>query len=87
MSADKIRVIAASVRCQTFGWLSLLPLTRIAFSVLAFSQWGRVRAEAAEWNPARRQLRVGLLLASLGLLITLATLGVAMLIYTGNLDS
>ena len=87
MTMDKVALITASVRCRTFGWLSLLPVVGLPFLVLAFSEWRRVRAEAVEWNPASRQLFVGRFLACVGLLITLATLGVVVLISTGNLDS
>jgi len=85
---NKMRVIARSLRCRTFGWLSLLPLVGIPFVLLAFSETHRVRAEAGNgWNPASRELLMGIVLAWLGVLVSLATLYLAALFHFESMDS
>jgi len=83
---SKIEVIENSLKCQRFGMRSLLPLIGVGAAIEALRCYRRVRREALDWNPASRQLRIGRLLAGLGLLITFATLGIVVLIYNGNLD-
>ena len=52
--AVKIAMIKGSLRCFTFGMLSLLPFIGIPFSVLALLHAGKVRMrEKQYWNVAR----------------------------------
>ena len=82
---NKVELITSSVRCRKFGWFSLLPVVGIPFLLLAYSELGRVRREAAEeWNPARRQLRIGQVLTLLGTVIVIATLILTALFFLNN---
>ena len=79
---NKISVITRSLRCYRCGWLSLLPVIGIPFLVIAFSNWHQVRAEAGnEWNPARRYALAGYVLAWLGMLVLVMTLGLVAAFY------
>jgi len=73
--ADRIRVIEGSLRCFTCGCLSLIPVLGLVFSVLALLQHFLTPGEqASSWNPARRYLLAGYVLAWIGGLIWLSVL-------------
>jgi hypothetical protein len=73
--ADRIRVVEGSLRCFTCGCLSLIPVLGLVFSVLAILQHLLTRGEqAASWNPARRYLLAGYVLAWIGGLVWLGVL-------------
>ena len=85
--ADRIRVIEGSLRCFTCGWLSLIPVVGLVFSVLAFLQhFLTQREQAASWNPARRHLLIGYILAWVGGLVWLGALVLVLGIQISNLN-
>ncbi len=76
--ADRIRVIEGSLRCFTYGCLSLVPVAGLVFSVLALMQHDLTdREQELSWNPAKRYLFAGHFLAWVGGLIWLGALLVA----------
>ena len=73
---DKVYVIRGSLRCFTLGWFALLPGLGVIPGVIAIVISRRVRRETGEeWNPARRHLYCGWLLAWCGLLLSALLLG------------
>lgn len=79
---NKVVMIASSIRCRRYGLASLVPLVGAPFLVLAFWNWHRARVvSGGMWNPARRQLIVGNVLAWIGALVLIATLGLAATVY------
>ena len=79
---NKVAVINSSIRTLRYGLLSLLPLVGVLFLVLAFSNRHRAHAEAGDaWNPAKRHLIAGSILAALGTLVLIATLVFAAFVY------
>ena len=65
-AAAKIKMINASLRCFIFGMLALLPIIGIPFGLIALVHAGRTRvAEKHLWNPARRYMMIGGIVASL----------------------
>ncbi len=78
---DKARIIERSLRCYTLGWLACLPVAGLAFGPLALLTYQSVRVESGkEWNPARRYLQCGALLACLGFLMSVLLLGLLFVI-------
>ncbi|MGO8763597.1 MAG: hypothetical protein ACLQSR_00495 [Limisphaerales bacterium] len=72
--AAKIKMINASLRCFTFGLLSLLPFIGIPFGVLALVESGKVRvAEKQLWNPARPYMMIGGTIAGLSVIFWFMT--------------
>ena len=70
IAGKKIQMMRASVRCLTFGLLSLLPLIGVGFSLAAL--WLSAvasRTEKLYWNAARPHRIVGLICAAFGGLI------------------
>ncbi len=64
--ARRIVVMEDSMRCLTCGWLLLVPVLGVAFSIAAVRHFRRVDRERAEWNPAAHLWLRGLVLASFG---------------------
>jgi hypothetical protein len=68
-------VIRRSVASFVLGWFALVPWLGLLFACLAFSQSSRARrGEQVTWNPARPYRVAGLVLARIGVLITLLSL-------------
>ena len=69
----KIRILEGSVHCLVLGGLSLTPIVGAGFALAAFRERRAVlRSAPGTWNPARRQLRWGTILACAGALLNLA---------------
>jgi uncharacterized membrane protein len=78
---NKIVMIASSIRCRRYGMASLVPLLGAPFLALAFWNWHRARAASGDmWNPARRHLITGYVLAWVGALVLIATLGLVAMV-------
>ena len=63
---DRVALIENSLRCLTYGWLSLVPVAGAFFVIPAVRMFQRVDRERAEWNPAAHLWLRGLVLASFG---------------------
>ena len=74
---DKVRVIEQSLKCRRWGYWCLLPLAGVVAIVAIFLRRRKIRAElAGGWNPARRPLLIGFLLAQTGILLNVAVIGI-----------
>lgn len=81
---QKIRILEGSVRCLSFGFLSLIPILGASFALAAFRERRAVKLLSVEnWNPAQRQLRWGTTLACVG---TCLTLGVVLFVLAALVD-
>jgi hypothetical protein len=83
---DRVEVIERTLRCYQAGWWSLVPVVGLGPAIVAFYYFARVRAATRnDWNPASTQLRVGLMLATIGcgLSLLLVSIGVSIAIYEG----
>lgn len=70
---DKVRVITRSLQCRRFGWCSLIPVIGPLCSVAALIYAVAITRETgSNWNPARKEMRVGVVVAILGGLLWLA---------------
>jgi NhaP-type Na+/H+ and K+/H+ antiporter len=68
---NKISVIKRSVACQWLGVCSLVPLIGLAFAAEILRRYRWIRDEVGtDWNPARKQLMRGVILAWIGTAIT-----------------
>jgi hypothetical protein len=73
--ADRIRAIDDSLRCLVYGCLGFIPLVGLAFSGFAIYHHARVSNQVGSgWNPARRYLLAGYVLAWITGLIWLGVL-------------
>jgi hypothetical protein len=71
-ATDRIGLIERSLRCFVFGLLSLVPLLGLGPAVIALRLHFRTWSESGgEWNPARRYVTVGFWLAWTGILVSL----------------
>jgi hypothetical protein len=71
-SIDKIRVINRSLRCFVLGGLGVIPFLGFGPAVIALVIDRKVQAEARlEWNPAKRYLVLGRVLAWVGLSLSI----------------
>lgn len=70
-AADKISLIEKSLRHFVFGILSLIPILGLPFAVLVLVLAPKWASDPKKWNPARRYLVYGKILALFGILITL----------------
>ncbi|MEQ2008749.1 MAG: hypothetical protein ABMA26_18370 [Limisphaerales bacterium] len=68
---DRIALIENSLRCLTYGWLTLVPLAGAFFVIPTVRMFKRVDRERAEWNPAAHLWLRGLVLASFGYWVSL----------------
>lgn len=69
-SADKIKMMKASLRCLALGGFGLLPLIGVPFALAAlYNSYSARRLERQFWNPAKAQRVMGLVCASMGALI------------------
>lgn len=69
--SEKIAVIHRSLRCRRFGFVSLIPFAGILAAFFALRDFRFVRGTVGkEWNPARRQLNIGMMLAMIGVMIS-----------------
>ena len=78
MSAPEKRIdlIERSLRCFFVGWCSLVPLAGPFLFPIAIRLFLHVRRNGEnDWNPARKYLTGGLVLATLGCIETLALVG------------
>lgn len=77
---DRVRVIERSLRCYHAGWWGLIPVLGLVPAALAFWLFWSVRDEVGEdWNPAAAYLRWGLLLATIGLVVSMCVVAVPLL--------
>jgi hypothetical protein len=68
---DRITIIQKSMVVFVCGIIGVLPVIGLLPAILAVIGWVRVRKNInAEWNPASLYLRLGALLASIGLVGT-----------------
>jgi hypothetical protein len=75
---DRVEIIERTLRCYQAGWWSLVPIVGLAPAIVAFYYFARVRAATRDdWNPASTQLRVGLMLATIGCGMTLLLISIA----------
>jgi hypothetical protein len=85
---DRVFVIKGSLRCFTFGALSLLPVLGLVPAVLGIILYKRVQLEAGkEWNPARAYLLWGCFLCGLGVSLSTSVLAVASVVVAKELLS
>ncbi len=68
---DRVALIENSLRCLTYGWLTLMPVAGAFFVIPAVRLFQRVDRERAEWNPAAHLWLRGLGLASFGYWVSL----------------
>ena len=73
---DRIALIENSLRCLTYGWLTLVPVAGAFFVIPAVRMFQRVDRERAEWNPAAHLWLRGLVLTCLGFWASLLWWGV-----------
>jgi hypothetical protein len=84
---QKIRILEGSLRCFTYGLCSLIPVLGPGFAVASGRAWARVRRSyRGRWNPARRYLRWGIGLASVGAVLGTVLVFVAILVLLNELD-
>lgn len=77
---QRIRMLEGSLACFVYGWLSLLPIVGLAFSLLGIRSYASVRLESAgEWNAAQPYLTAGMILAGIGGLLSALEFGLLML--------
>ena len=73
--ADRTRVIEDSLRCFVYGFLGLVPMVGLAFSGFVIYHHSRVSNQVGSgWNPARRYLLAGCVLAWITGLVWLGVL-------------
>ena len=66
----KLKMMKASIRCLAFGLLSLLPLIGAAFGLAGLlASFSARKQEKFFWNPAKPHRIIGLICASIGLLV------------------
>lgn len=63
---DRVVLIENSLRCLTYGWLTLVPVVGAFFVIPAVRMFQRVDRERAEWNPAAHLWLRGLVLTCFG---------------------
>jgi len=69
----KSEMLTRSTRCFVMGWCSLLPLLGIFPALLAFADFRAVvLGKGPRWNAAKPRLLIGVWLAALGILFSLA---------------
>ena len=69
----KSEMLTRSTRCFVLGWCSLLPLIGIFSALLAFADFRAVvLGKGPRWNAAKLRLLIGVWLAALGFVFTLA---------------
>lgn len=69
----KSEMLTRSTRCFVLGWCSLLPLIGIFPAMLAFVDFRAVvLGKGPLWNAAKPRLLIGVWLAALGFLFSLA---------------
>ena len=74
---DQVQVIERTLRCYHAGWWSLVPILGLAPAAVAFYYFARVHVGTRdEWNPARSQLKAGLMLATIGSGLSLLLLSI-----------
>jgi hypothetical protein len=70
LTAAKIKMMNASIRCLGFGLLGLLPFIGPPFAFTAmWSSYTARRHERRFWNPAKSHRIVGLICAAVGALV------------------
>jgi hypothetical protein len=73
--SQKISVIERSLRSCRYGYLSLIPIGGLVAFILAFRDISFVRKTCGkEWNPASARLKLGIALAIIGLIVSIATI-------------
>lgn len=74
-------IIERSLRCLRRGGFSFLPVVGIYFSLRALRDFYAATTQIAErWNPGRRHLYAGMVLALLGLLVNVAAIAIIFVI-------
>jgi hypothetical protein len=67
----KIEMIERSMRCLTFGLISLIPAIGVPFAFASLAQSSKVkRLAAGAWNPGAQYRFWGAVLARIGLTLT-----------------
>jgi cation transporter-like permease len=78
---DRITLIRRSLTTFVCGIFALIPVLGIVAGVYAWvCGWGVRRHARGEWNPAAAYLRWGLIMAGLGMTVTLLLVAVALTI-------
>jgi hypothetical protein len=66
----RAQLIERSLSCLTFGATGFIPVLGLFFSIMSLARFRVVVVETNDrWNPARRQLYLGLIFALLSILI------------------
>ncbi|HUL51300.1 MAG TPA: hypothetical protein VLU94_01820 [Candidatus Nitrosotalea sp.] len=79
--SERIRLIERSLRCFVYGWFSLIPLLGLGMAVTALGLHFKTWADTGDsWNPARRYLFAGFILAWIGVLISIGGLALFVLV-------
>jgi len=69
----RVELTERSLRCFTFGLLSLIPVVGLPMAGLALVQkWSIQRRAAGMWNPAERYMRWGAIFATWGAILSSA---------------
>ncbi len=74
LTMSQVRVIERSLRCFTCSWFALIPVLGLGPAFIALFHFRKAVSEASgQWNPAKRYLYWGFVLAGLGLFVSLVT--------------
>jgi hypothetical protein len=67
LTAAKLKMMKASIRCLVFGLFGLLPVVGLPFAAAALVSSGQARLrEKRFWNPAKPYRLIGVVCAALG---------------------
>jgi len=79
-SLARVEVIRHSLGCFVWGWLGLVPWLGLPFAYLAWVQSSRARrGEQVTWNPAKPYRVAGMVLARIGVFLTILSLALTVL--------
>lgn len=85
---NKIETLESSLKCFTYGLLSLIPFFGVPAIIFAHKNYNRVqKGSAGQWNAAQPYLIWGFMLACLGILFNLLAFGLTVLIVVKNLSN
>jgi hypothetical protein len=83
---NKVLALQAALRCFTCGLLALVPIIGLPFAIAAMVLKTRASGHAPDdWHVAHRYAMLGMLFATLGLLLNVTALGWVAIVWMEHL--
>lgn len=84
-ATDRIELVERSLRCFVFGLIGLVPVLGLPFGIAAIVKSVRLKRRSGErWNPAQSYAKGGSLCATLGIVLTLIAVCIAVAVAINN---